>query len=203
MRKSLLILLGLSMSYALMAQEPVKQKEIGLVFSNLDNFGLTYKTGTEKSLWRFNTLFISGSTLDNIADSQENKQSNTGFGVRIGKEYRKALADKLAFRYGADLSFSYNQSTQEYKNKAIVNNERKLERTTYQPGINIVFGLNYELSDHFVLGVELLPGFSYTTGTSVEKNFSNPNDEEQKGDISGFNYGLSNSSALLSLSYRF
>ncbi len=202
MRKSLFILFCFSMSYTLMAQETVKQKEIGLVFSNLDNFGLTYKTGTEKSLWRFNTLFISGNNLDNIADSQENKQSNMGFGVRIGKEYRKALADKLAFRYGADLSFSYNKSTQEYTNKAIVNNERKLERTTYQPGINFVFGLNYELSDQFVLGVELLPNFSYITGTAVDKNFSYPNDEELKSDIVGFNYGLSTGSALLSLSYR-
>lgn len=46
MRKSLLILLCLSMSYVLMAQETVKQQEIGLVFGNPDNFGLTYKTGT-------------------------------------------------------------------------------------------------------------------------------------------------------------
>jgi len=202
MRKSLLILLGLSMSYTLMAQEPVKQKEIGLVFSNLDNFGLTYKTGTEKSLWRFNALFINGSNMENSADSLVDTRSSMGFGVRIGKEYRKKLADKLALRYGADVSFSYNQSKQEYDYKTVNGTDRKNERTTYQPGINLVFGLNYAFSDHFVLGVELLPGFSYTTGTSVDKNYYGSYDKELKSDISGFNYGLSNTSAVLSLSYR-
>jgi hypothetical protein len=79
------------MSYYLMAQETVKQKEIGLVFSNLDNFGLTFKTGTDKSLWRFNTLFISGSNMDNTADSLVNNQSNMGFGVKIVKSTAKFL----------------------------------------------------------------------------------------------------------------
>ena len=197
------MLLGLSMSFTLMAQEPVKQKEIGLVFSNLDNFGLTYKTGTEKSLWRFNTLIISGNNIENNADSLVDKRSYMGFGIKIGKEYRKKLADKLALRYGADVSFSYDQSKYEYDYKTVNGTDRKSERTTYQPGINLVFGLNYELSDHFVLGVELLPGFSYTTGTSVDKNYYSSSDEDMKSEISGFNYGLSNTSALLSVSYRF
>ena len=119
MKKSLMILLCLSMSYILMAQETVKQKEIGLVFSNLDNFGLTFKSGTDKSLWRFNTLFISGNNLDNTADSLVNKQSNIGFGVKIGKEYRKDLVNNLELRFGADLSFSYNQSKSDYNDKTI------------------------------------------------------------------------------------
>lgn len=203
MRKSLLILLCLSMSYYIMAQETVKQKEIGLVFSNLDNFGLTFKTGTDKSLWRFNTLFISGNNMDNTSDSIENKQSNIGFGVKIGKEYRKKIVDNLELRFGGDLSFSYNQSKYDYNDKTIYDYDRKNERTTYQPGINLVFGLNYKFNDKFVLGAELLPSFSYITGTSVEKNYSNSNNEELKSDISGFSYGLSNTSVLLSLSYRF
>ena len=106
MKKSLLIVLCLSMSYYLMAQEneKVKQKEIGLVFSNLDNFGLTYKTGTEKSLWRFTTLFISGDNIEETEDSLLSKQNKLGFGVKIGKEYRKNIAQNLELRFGADLS---------------------------------------------------------------------------------------------------
>ena len=64
MRKSLLILLCLSMSYFLMAQETVKLKEIGLVSSNLDDIVITFKTGTDKALWRFNTLFMSGDKIE-------------------------------------------------------------------------------------------------------------------------------------------
>jgi len=201
MKKMVMVLVCLSASYYLMAQETVKQKEIGLVFSNLDNFGLTYKTGTNKSLWRFNTLLITGNNVDNTTDSLVNKQSNFGFGVKIGKEFRKDLVDKLELRFGADLSFSFNQSKYDYDDKTINGHDRKDERITYRPGINLVLGLNYEFNDHFVLGAELLPSFSYTTGSSTESNYYN--DDEVKTDISGFNYGISNTSVLLSLAYRF
>ena len=198
-----MILFCLSMSYYLMAQETVKQKEIGLVFSNLDNFGLTFKTGTDKSLWRFNTLFISGSNMDNTADSLVNNQSNMGFGVKIGKEYRKVLVDNLELRFGADLSFTYSQLKSEYDDKTVNDYDRLNEQTTYGPGVNLVFGFNYKLGDNFVIGAEVLPNFSYTTGTSIEKYYYTNNGDEVKSDISGFNYGLSNTSVLLSLAYRF
>jgi hypothetical protein len=203
MRKSLLILLCLSMSYSLMAQETVKQKEIGLVFSNLDNFGLTYKTGTDKSLWRFNTIFISGNNMDENSDSLVNKQSNMGFGVKIGKEYRKNIVDNLEMRFGADLSFRYSQYKSDYDDKTVDDYDRLNERTTYQPGINLVFGFNYLLGENILIGAELLPSFTYTTGESVEKRYYSNDGEEIKSDISGFNYGLSNTSVLLSLAYRF
>ncbi len=139
MKKSLMTLLCLSMFHFLMAQEKGKQKEIGLVFSNLDNFGLTFKTGTDKSLWRFNTLFISGLSTDQTADSVVNKENNMGFGVKIGKEYRKDIAENLELRFGADLSFIYSQSKSDYDDKTIENRDRLSEKTTYSPGINFRF----------------------------------------------------------------
>jgi len=186
-----------------MAQETVKQKEIGLAFSNLNNFGLTFKTGTDKSLWRFNTLFISGNNTETTSDSLVDKLSSDGFGIKIGKEYRKVLVDNLELRFGADLSFSYNQTKNNYEDKTINNYDWKMERTTYQPGINLVFGLNYVFNDNLVLGAEILPYFSYITGTEISNRYYNSSDVERKSDISGFSYGLSNSSALLSLAYRF
>ncbi len=200
MRKSLLILLGLSMSYYLMAQETVKQKEIGLVFSNLDNFGLTFKTGTDKSLWRFNALFISGSNMGSTFDSVVNTQSNLGFGFKMGKEYRKVLANNLELRYGADLSFSYGHSKSERDDTKVNDFDRLDVNTSYSPGINLVFGFNYKLSDNFVLGAELLPSFSYYRNATT---YYTNNVEEHKTEYSGFNYGLSNTSVLLSLAYRF
>lgn len=203
MRKSLLILLCLSMSYFLMAQETIKQKEIGLVFSSLDNFGLTFKTGTEKALWRFNTLFVSGGSMANTADSMVNEQSSFGFGFKIGKEFRKDLVEKLELRFGADLSFSYAQSKSEIDDKSVNDYDRVKEQTTYRPGVNLVFGFNYELSDNFMIGAELLPSFNYNTGTSIEKIYYTNNGDEVKSDISGISFGLSNTPVLLSLSYRF
>lgn len=191
-------------SLFLIAQETTKQKEVGLVFNNLDNFGLTYKTGSDNSLWRFNTLFISGSNLDETADSLVMQFSNMGFRVSFGREYRKEIAEKLELRFGADISFRYTQSKSEYNYKSVNNYDRLYERITYQPGINLVLGLNYVFNGSFVIGAEVLPSFSYTTGTSVQKNYySSTGSNEIKSDISGFNYGLSTSSVLLSLAYRF
>lgn len=58
MKKLFVILLCLSATLLSEAQENPKQKEAGIIFNNLDNFGLTYKIGNNKALWRFNTLFF-------------------------------------------------------------------------------------------------------------------------------------------------
>jgi hypothetical protein len=187
----------------LMAQESMKQKEIGLFFNNLDNFGLTYRTGSDKSLWRFNTLFISGNNMDETADSSVNKQNTMGFGFKFGKEYRKDIVKNLELRFGIDLSFTYSQSKYDYNDKTVDDDDRLDEQTTYRPGINLVFGLNYVINDRIVIGAELLPNFSYTFGTSTKKYSYINNGNEVKSDISGFSYGLSNTSALISLAYRF
>jgi hypothetical protein len=196
LKRLFIILLCLSTSHFLVAQETVKRKEIGLAFSSFDSFGLTFRTGTDKSLWRFNTLFISGGKIDQIRDSSANKSTHGGFHIQIGKEYRKAIVEDLQLRLGVDISFSYSKA-KSYSDVSSYN--RSTEQTTYIPGINLVFGLNYFLNDKFMIGAELLPNFSYTTGTSVEKNSL----ATFKSDMSGFSYGISNNSALLSLAYRF
>ena len=190
MKKSLLILLCLSLSYFLNAQETEKQKEIGIVINNLDNFGITYKIGTEKSLWRFNTLFLSGNNRDHDTESY----NRLGFGIGLGKEYRKGITDKLELRFGADLSFIYTQLKYDY-------DDRIEEYTEYNPGIYLVFGFNFLLKDNFIIGAEILPDISYSTGVINEKYLDDGT--EVKTNFSGFNYGLSNNSALLSFAYRF
>src|SRR4030095_5407363 len=97
------------------------------------------------------------------------------------------------------ISFTYSRSKSDYDDKTMNDYDRLIEQTSYSPAINLVFGLNYVLNDNLVIGAEILPNFAYATGTLVEKNYYN----EFKSDTSGFSYGLSNSSALLSLAYRF
>ena len=203
MKKSLFILTALSMSFFLMAQGQSKQKEIGLVFNNLNNFGLTFRTGTEKALWRFNTLFLSGSKETEIADSQEIKTMSNGFGIKLGREWRKTIIGNLEFRVGADLLFNFSKSKNDIDDKTVNNSDLVRESTTYQPGINLVLGFNYVIHNNFVIGAEVMPYFSYITGTSVEKYYYSNNGNEIKSKISGFSYGLSNSSVLVSLIYRF
>ena len=201
MKKSFLILTALSMSFFLTAQGQSKQKEVGLVFNNLDNFGLTFRTGTEKALWRFTTLYLAGLNTTQSADSSEIKVRSTGFGLKFGREYRTTIIGNLEFRYGVDLSFSYNNSRDDINDKTIYNQDILRKGTTYQPGINLVLGFNYVIHDRFVIGAEVMPYFSYQTGTSSEKYYYNV--KEIKSKISSFSYGLSNSSVLVSLVYRF
>ncbi len=203
MKKYLIVFIGLSLPIFMKAQESEKQKEIGIVFSNLDNFGLTFKTGTNKSLWRFTTLYMSGGKSDRDSNVSDDKYNGFGFGIGIGKEFRKDIVKKLELRFGADLSFSYAYQKSEHEDKTDNYYNNYSKQKTFHPGINLVFGLNYELNDHLIIGAELLPYFRYEIGKSVSKNYYTNNGDEVKTDISGFNYGLSNSSVLLSLVYRF
>jgi hypothetical protein len=199
MRKLVTVLLCLSVVYSLTAQESTKQREVGLVFSNLDNFGLTYKIGTNKSMWRFNTILLSGgkNTYKIEGSDKDQTEKNFGFGIKVGKEFRKKLKQKIELRFGADLLFNYS-------------NTEKMEETKkfYESGVNLVFGLNYLISDNLVIGAEILPYMTYKKSEiDIEKQYYIGNydtiTERQKDDISEFNYGLSSSSVLLSLTYRF
>jgi len=196
-----MIIMALAISFFASAQE--KQKEVGLVFRNLDSFGLSYKTGSEKALWRFNSLLISGNKMEQKSDNETNEQSSTGISVSFGREYRKSIVDDLELRYGADIFFSYTKSKVVYDDQNYTAYKRSMEQTVYRPGINLVFGFNYVLNQKIVIGVELLPSFSYSTGNSVETNYYETGDEEIKSDISGYSYGLTNSSAMISIAYRF
>lgn len=196
MKKSLMILFTLALPVFLLAQETDRQNEIGLVFNNFDNFGLTYKIGKTNSLWRFNTLFLNGSKMDEKTAVYTNKRTSMGLGLKVGKEFRRSVAQNLELRFGTDLSFTYSQM----KTDEI---DSHIERTTYKPGINLVFGFNYIIHDNIVVGAEFLPLFNYVTGTSSMSLGSGDSGDGVKTDISGFEYGLSNSSALISLAYRF
>jgi hypothetical protein len=210
MKKLLLVLLVLSLTFSISAQQSKKIKEVGIVFSDLDNFGFSYKTGTDRQLYRFNALFLSGSKFNVENDFGDNynstydvsNQDNVfGFNVSVGKEFRKSLSSRVDFRYGLDLSFNMRNTTDKntYINSQSVLELRSNKTSTYQPGVNLVLGLNYRLSDQFVLGAEVLPYFGYEFG---ERKTTIDSDEYVQK-ISGYSFNLSSSSLLLSLAYRF
>jgi hypothetical protein len=187
----------------MMAQERSRQDEIGLVFSSLNNYGLTFKIGTEKGLWRFTTLNLSGNSQKTVADSLTTKNTTTGFGLKIGREWRTTIIGNLEFRYGADLAFTYSHSKNETDDTYVDKFSDTFESTTYTPGINLVLGFNYVFLNKFVVGFEALPYFNYATGTTTQKNSNSNYTNEVKSKLSGFTYGLSNTSLLVSLVYRF
>jgi hypothetical protein len=188
------------MSFLVGAQEKVKQEEVGLVFSSLNAFGLTFKTGTNKSLWRFQTLIISGINKKETNENLVWKQSNNGFGLAIGKEFRNIIIENLEFRYGVDLAFNYSKNTDDRDYEPGVSVDRMTETTSYQPGIKFILGLNYVFNDKFVIGVELLPAIYYISEKEKEKV---GNSDEVITDVSGFDYRIANNFALLTLAFRF
>jgi hypothetical protein len=193
------------MSYSLMAQETEKQKEVGLVFSNLNfqDFGFTYRVGTQKSMWRFNTILLSGYDREILGANTTEYFSRFGFELNAGKERRLAISEKFELRYGADISFAYERFKNEIQSTLSNGNERSYSQTTYSPGMQLVLGFNYVLKNNLILGAEVLPSIVYTTGSRTEKRADINNGEEVKSDISGFEYGFSNNAVLVSLVYRF
>lgn len=196
MKKLVLSLFAFTIAILIVAQEKPKIKEVGIVFSNLDNFGLSFKIGKEKALWRINALLISGGNSERTKDTIVSKDNSFGFGIGIGREYRKTIAKNFEFRYGADLSFSYHHQKSELKFS-----ENSTFSTTihYVPRINFVLGFNYVIKEQFIIGAEILPYISYTFGSSVDENST----EKTETDFSRIGYGLSNTSIMVSVGYRF
>jgi len=203
MKKKLFTLLIFSMSLLLMAQENDKLKEIGLTFYNLDNFGMTFKFGNVNGPWRINSFLINGNNSNFTQDSSSRKASRIRLDIRFGKEYRKSISENFLLRYGADLTFNYSYSSSESIISRIENSNSEDSQIKYEPGINIVLGINYIINKDLIFGAEYLPGISYSI---IKTKYVRDNDNgvyESGHDTHGISYGLQSGAALLSLSYRF
>ncbi len=202
MKKIILILSCICSSFFLMAQEKTTNKEIGIAFSNLDEFGITFRIGSEKSLWRFNTILVSEVEYNYSLDEYKSTDGDFNCGLKIGREYRKSVTENLELRYGTDISFRFSNSNYEYDSETDDSNDYNRETKYYIPGVNIVLGFNYILKNNFILGAEILPSINYYK--RIDKyDYPNNNVENIKNKTSYFKYNLSNSSAVLSLVYRF
>lgn len=199
MKKKLLLISAILLSISSYAQESIKQTEVGLGLYSLDNFAIVAKTGTEKSLWRLTTLSSSGNKTMQDRDSLSFTSTNLLLGIKLGKEFRKEIAENFELRYGLDFSFRYTNQKSTYDDKSVPNLDTENRRILYESGLNLVFGFNYVLKEKLIIGAEIMPYFNYLSGKQNEKQGT----ENEEIDISGFSYGLQNGGALLSLSYRF
>lgn len=86
MKNLFLCACAILLTMALNAQE--KRKEVSINFSSLDEFGLSYKSGTATSLWRYHLLSINASKNENENSSSTSDFKNYGIGASIGKEFR-------------------------------------------------------------------------------------------------------------------
>ncbi len=189
-------------SNMIFGQDIKKQQEVGLLFSNLDSFGLTYRIGNDKALWKFNSILFSGGESKSKQDSlTKNNSNNLGINLGVGREWRRVAAENLEFRIGSGISFSHNNSKSVSEASNQTTSTSKSIRKSI--GFNLILGVNYIINDRLVLGAEILPGINYSTSTNTNIFESSSGYSEQKFESSGFSYGIGNSFALLSLLYRF
>ncbi len=204
MKKTFLLFCAVLLFVSAQAQERVKQQELGLSFIGFNNFGLAYRFGHQHAMWRVGSTFINGSSdtyFDYNAPGWRAVNKRLGVGLSFGREYRKLFAKDFEFRYGADLSFYSvrNRESQTGHLNQIVDFSRL--RTTFAPGINLVLGINYVLWERFVFGAELLPGASYRFEAYNPNTL--PGSETTTIRWTGYSFGISSSSAILTAMYRF
>ncbi|NPD86255.1 hypothetical protein HNS38_15890 [Lentimicrobium sp. L6] len=206
--KKIILLMVISMAIlSVTAQEKVKQKELGLVFRNFNNFGLMYKFGDQNSMWRLKSVYIRTMKDDikQVLYNQDQYQNEiihkgTSLGLSFGKQYTAPIDERISFIYGADIeaSYGYYYKQQEYDQSDLYTTERKI----FGFGLNCILGFNYLIGESFVFGFELLPGASYSIGKRLEES-NQESFNHKEYDLSYFQIGLSSSSALLNFAYRF
>ena len=167
---------------------PAKVKEVGLVFSNLNSFGLRFKCGNEKTLFRITALSLNGNSITNSYDDYSfngtafsvpsTPSSAIGGGLNIGFEKRKRINDKSYFYWGIDWINSYSESKSNtttpstytttvdisgvytYESTVFYNNNNT-NTYTISSGLGFIAGYAYKLSDSFSIMAELVPSVSY------------------------------------------
>jgi hypothetical protein len=207
MKKILIFFFALILMVPFMAQsqDALKQRELGLIFTGLDNFGLTYRQGSAAALWRFRVANINGGSDKSESDSLSNASQRFAVDLMAGREFRKTLDEHFTFRYGLDLGLGLRLNEAKNQNMFVNgSNQSTSASQLFTASMNLVLGFNYQLSDKFILGAEVLPSFGYTFGRQ-EFTYSTSNSGTRNNvlDVSDWFYQMRLSSILLSAVYVF
>lgn len=161
MKSTLFFLFAVVFSFSVQAQEVQKQHEIGVVIGGITSKGITFRTGTEKALWRFTGLAHTGWSMTAEFGSTREELETYAISVHAGREFRKALDSQFELRYGASASFKYKIYDLVITDQDGVREEKYFN---YVPGMFLIGGFNYAVAPQFILGMEVTPRVSYYTG---------------------------------------
>lgn len=184
----------------------IKQKELGITFQSLNNFGLVYRFGTNQAMWQLNSLVLSGSSYERESEYTDVNRDRNSFqaGIDFSREFRRLLTNDFEFRYGAGISLMYN-STRERILGSDPNTQsteiRLVKSKSYQPGVFLIIGANYILCENLILGAAIMPTIYYQY---LVHNYHDYEENMKSKDFSsGLNYRLNLQTIRLSLAYRF
>lgn len=200
MKKIGVIILMFLVCININSQESVKQKEIGILFKNLDEFGLRFKFGANNARWRISTMFLNSGNGTQTNPNYELENKNFGVNFRFGGEVGVPVNENYEFSFGFEGLFGYAKN--EYKSSKTTdpNYFRDEINDIKNIGVNIIFGFSYLVNDKIIIGAELLPNYTRTFKTQSEKNIDGT---VTKTEYESNNFSVKNSAIELSISYRF
>lgn len=190
-QKCLLVFFCLLFGWNSFAQKNPTIHEVGLSISSGLDFGLIYKTGKEKSVFRLQTLFLNGMHQSQPNGNNTNVNNNNyGFGISLGSEFRQNIAQNLFLIYGFGAGVKY--SGQNVVNNGLIEQYNHI----FSPNINLVIGVNYVLKERWVFSIEALPYIQYDVVTQSTSN--------NLGVVSSrISYGMNMASVRLVIAHRF
>jgi len=215
MKKSILLIAAATLLFSnTYAQQKERVQEVGFLFRNLDSFGATYRIGNTNSVWRLTAITARGrsseseTVFDTIPDLKRKSSLNDlSFAVGFGRERRINIVENFDLRLGGQLGFGFQQNESTYQEPVFTSGtgdyeyvDRKDERQQLRGGLAGIVGVNYNVKNKLIIGLEILPGISYSEDTRKLSGDNYVSNEKTSNTFS-FNAGLS--SAMLSLAYRF
>jgi len=195
------LLLAGCFTASLMAQDkpPSRYNEFGIIFSDLNNFGLRYKHGGETTSLRVSLLAMD--MVSNKQTSGQNsggsfKQSEIGGGFRLGFDSKVKLFPAFCLLLGAEAGLSCDYGHFTLETNGVTTDDHKIK--SYTPSISFIFGVNYVIKEHLVFGAEINPSVFYAFQTET---YSKPSEYTNKLQILQFK--LASTGAGLYIAFRF
>lgn len=181
----LMMVVGTALNGALHAQsaEMNVNHELGLRLFGLNDFDFIYKKQKASEKYRRYRL---GYTNFNYSKNGQQRNAIINIAFAFGYERRRQIAEKLKFINGWELLGDFGVSS-------IKNNDAHQEQVNLSPGIGIVLGFQYDISEKFRISLETIP--SITASYSL---VGGPNPDRFQ-----VNGGFNTSAVALSMVYCF
>jgi hypothetical protein len=182
---SVLLFIAIGITNLVFSQDVTKIRELGLYTSDLSDFGIRFKMGTDELMCRFSALSFSLSNAEYDFGSGETKDMDDyGFHLAAGVEKPVSMGERFDLFYGGEISLQYS-------NEDIIeeDDEYKVKFSSY--GLGVVLGFSYYLSPKVKLSAEVVPGLNFIKV------------KEDDMEVKGWKFEVSNESAGITLSYRF
>lgn len=171
-------------------------------FTSIYNFGFIYKLEQKNNwYWRFLLLYGKQSAYKDIEDESNFSSAYFSPGIGLGIEKRFPIANKLQFKTGADVIFSYHQEEFSMSDSPEDYQKNKTSNTSYQ--LKAIIGLNYLINEHFLISVEFTPYVSYYINKWIITANHGEGEISSTRTVERISYSLSNKTVSVALAYRF